>query len=142
MAKARAGWERKLYIGTAGSTAATQLTQGVTDVDVQKPKERASTTDRGDGSAVPREHQQVVGRSAEVKWKQRYYDSDSNLNTIIAAAESGAGLAIKVERYDSGEVEFDGDCTIDMNSPGPIAGGMEIEFTAIPTKDYGREWAD
>lgn len=142
MPKPRAGWERKIYIGTAGSTAATLLNKGVTDVDIQKTPDKEETTDRGDGSAVPRKHYQVVARDCEVKWKQRYWDGDANLNTVLAAAEAGTGLAIKVERIASGEVEFDGDCIVEMNSPGPLSGGMEIEFTAVPTQDYGRQWAD
>lgn len=141
MAKARAGWERIIYYGTAGSTAATQLTHA-TDVDVNKPKERTDTTDRGDGSAIPRGTQQVVQRNAEITFKYRYYDSDAVGAALIAVAESGADIAIKVERYSGGPTEFDGDVTLDLNSPGPLTGGMELEFTATPSQDSGRNWSD
>ncbi len=142
MPKPRSGWERRLFIGVAGATAATHVAQGVQDLDVSKPHELTETTDRGDSSEVPRKHETVVGRSAEIKWKQRYWDGDANLNTIIAAAETGEGIAIKVDRYVGGELEFDGDCIVEMSSPGPLKGGMDVEFTARPTQDYGRQWAD
>lgn len=141
MAKSRKGYERKVYIGTAGSTASTQLLH-VIDANVTKGVERADETDRGDGSAIPKKHEMVVQRTREITFSYRYYDSDSNMSTLIAAMEAGTSLAIKVERYASGEVEFDGDVTLDYSSPGPLTDGQVIEFTCMPTRDAGREWAD
>lgn len=141
MAKARAGWERRIYYGTAGSTAAIQITHA-TDVNIQKSKTRVSTTDRGDGSGIPRHTEQVVEKLAQITFSYRFYDSDSVVQALIAAAEAGTDLAIKVQRWASGPTEFDGDCTLEMNSPGPLAGDMVIEFTCVPSRDSGRTWTD
>lgn len=141
MAKHRAGYERQVYIGTAGSTASTQLTH-VVDADVEKGNERMDETDRGDGSAIPKKHEAVVQRTRQVKFTYRYYDSDSNMTTLLAAMEAGTPLAIKVVRYASGTVEFDGDCTLDYSSPGPLTDGQVLEFTCMPTRSAGREWSD
>lgn len=141
MAKARKGYERIVYIGTAGTTAATQLLH-VIDCDVDKGVERTDETDRGDGSAIPKKHEMVVQRNRRVRFTYRYYDSDTNLATILAAQEAGTSIALKVIRYTSGTVEFNGDVTVDYSSPGPLTGGMEIEITCVPTRDAGREWSD
>lgn len=141
MAKARAGWERQVLIGTAGSTASTQLTH-VVDANVDKGVERADETDRGDGSAVPKKHEMAVQRTRGVSWTYRYYDSDANMATLLAALHAGTPIAVKIVRIDSGDTEFDGDVTLDYSSPGPLADGMVIEFTGVPTRAAGREWSD
>jgi|ETNvirnome_6_100_1030635.scaffolds.fasta_scaffold25044_4 hypothetical protein len=141
MAKARAGYERLIYHGTAGSTAATQITHA-TDVNVNKTKERWETTDRGDGSAIPRKTEQVVGLVASITFNMVYHDSDSPLAAIIAVAESGGDIAVKVVRYTGGDTEFDGDVTIDMDNPGALKEGQVVAFTCFPTKDSGRTWTD
>lgn len=141
MAKARAGWERQVYIGTAGSTAGTQLTH-VVDCAVEKGVERVDETDRGDGSAIPKKHDMVVQRTRQITFSYRYYDSDSNMTTLLAALHAGTPIALYVLRYASGTVEFDGDVTLDYSSPGPLTDGMVIEFTCMPTRQSGREWSD
>ena len=139
--KPRAGYERQIFHGTAGSTAATQLLNA-TDIDINKTKERFDTTVRGDGTAVPKHTEQVVQRVAEISFKYRYNDSDATLALLIAAAETGADVAILIKRYNGGPTEFDGDCSLDMNSAGPLTGGMELEFTCVPSLDSGRSWID
>ena len=94
MAKARAGWERKIYYGTAGSAAATQLTHA-TDVDVQKAKTRVETTDRGDGSSVPRKTEQVVQRECQISFKYRYWDSDAVISALIAIVSYAIAPAVR-----------------------------------------------
>jgi len=140
MAKKRAGWERKVYYGTAGAAAATQITRAI-DVDVANSPAFDDTTTRGDGSSVPKQTEQVVGLAAGVSFGYRYYDGDATMAALLAAARAGTGVAIKVERIASGETEFDGDCYLEFNSPGPLTGGMVVEFTCHPTDDYGRDWS-
>lgn len=141
MAKHRAGYERQVYIGAAGSTASTQLTH-VVDADVDKGVERADETDRGDGSAIPKKHEMVVQRTRQIKFTYRYYDSDTNMDTLLAAVHAGTALAVKIVRISSGDTEFDGDVTFDYSSPGPLTDGMVVEFTGNPTRSAGREWSD
>lgn len=141
MAKARKGYERIVYIGTAGTTATTQLLH-VIDANVEKGVERTDETDRGTSAAVPKKHDMAVQRSRQITFTYLYYDADANVATLLAAVHACTSLAIKVVRIASGDTEFDGDCTLDYTSPGPLTGGMVMEFTCVPTRDAGREWAD
>ena len=140
MAKKRAGWERMLYRGAAGSTAATAVSANVTDIDIQTANAYSSTTDRGAGTNLPQTTEQQVSRGATLSWKMIYKDTDANVAAFLAASRSTtpAPVAIKIVRYSGGATEFDGDCYIEDDSPGPLAGGMEITFTGHPTDDAAR----
>ena len=72
-----------------------------------------------------------------------YKSDDSNLATLIAAAQPDTKdlVALLVNRYSGGAVEFDGDCYIDMNSPGKLKDGMVVEFTGRPSNEL-RDWAN
>lgn len=143
MAKTRAGWERKLYRGTAGSTASTQVTPNATDIDYNVGQTRTGTTSRGDGSAIPKEHEQVVGVNMSLTFSMNYDDGDTHMVAILAAARAGTALAFKVEEVVSGSyaVIVDADFTIAFDSPGPLAGGMVVAFTCTPTKESTRDFA-
>lgn len=133
-----AGYKRQLYYGTAGSTAATQILNA-TDIDVAGGNTRADTTTRGDGLSVPIHTEQVVQLARTVSFKMRYVSTDATLANLIAAEKAGADVALLVHRENGGEVEFDADVTLNLNSPGPLADGMELEFEAIPSRDSGRD---
>jgi hypothetical protein len=141
MAKKRAGWERKIYRGTAGSTAATHIDTHVTDINISHGNEYNETTDRGDGTAVPKMTEQLVKMQAEITFTMNYEDSEAHMVALLAAAQAGTVLAFKLERRLSGVVEFDGDCYIDYESPGELTGGQEVNFTLHPTADGGRAWS-
>ena len=141
MAKKRAGWERKIYRGTAGSTAATHIATHVGNINISHSNEYNETTDRGDGSGVPKMTEQLVKQSAEITFTMQYEDSETNMVALLAASQAGTPLAFKVERNASGVVEFDGDCYIDYEAPGELSGGQEVSFTLHPTDDGGRDWS-
>lgn len=141
MGKYRASYERQLLIGTAGTTANTLVDAGISDLDIEKPKTRAETTHRGSGASVPRESNLVVKLSCQITFTMRYKDEDTNTQTLLAAADTGTPVAMVVKRISTGEVEFDGDVTLDQSSPGPLEGVQDIEFTAFPTNEL-REWND
>lgn len=132
------GYKRQLFIGTAGSTAGTQILNA-TDIDVAGGNQRIDTTVRGDSLSVPKHTEQVVQLQRDVSFKVRYKSDDTNVAALIAAEKTGADIAIKVLRKAGGEVEFDGDVTLNLTSPGPLAGGMELEFEAIASRDSGRD---
>lgn len=141
MAKKRAGWERKIYRGTAGSTAATHIDTHVVNINITHSHEYNETTDRGDGTAVPKMTEQLVKMQTEITFSMLYEDSEAHMVALLAAAQAGTVLAFKIERRASGVVEFDGDCYIDYSSPGELTGGQEVEFTLHPTDDGGRDWS-
>ena len=140
MAKKRAGWERMLYYGPVGSTAGTVVSDNVTDIDFKTANEFHETTDRGDGSAVPKKTEQLHCVGVELSWKMIYKDADTNVGIFLAAAEVGTIKAIKILRYSGGDTEFDGDCYLDYDCPGPLKDGMQVTFTAHATDDGGRDW--
>jgi len=140
MAKKRAGWERMIYYDAAGATATTAISANVTDIDVQGAHEFNEHTTRGDGSALPKVTEQIVALKAGVVFKMIYKDADANMVALLAASRTGVGKAIKVVRMSGGETEFDGDCYLEDDSPGPLKGGMEVTFTCHPTDDYARAW--
>ena len=139
MAKTR-GWERMLYYGTVGSTAATPVTAGLTDIQVNVSGEYYESTDRGAGTTLPKKTESVVCNVAEVTFSGFYDSTNAPIVALIAAARTKTAKAIKVVRKSGGETEFDGDCYLDMSSPGALKDGMPIEFTAHPTDDGARAW--
>lgn len=141
MAKKRAGWERKIYRGTAGSTAATHIDTHVGNVDLSPDNEYNETTDRGDGSAVPKKTEQLVKQGIGITFTMQYQDSEAHMIALLAASQAGTVLAFKVERMASGVTEFDGDCYVDQESPGDLTAGQEVTFTLHPTDDGGRDWS-
>lgn len=141
MAKKRAGWERQIYRGAAGSTASTHIDTHVGDVNLTHSNEYNETTDRGDGSAVPKMTEQLVKQTAEITFTMQYEDSEAHMVALLAAAQAGTPLAFKIIRMSGGVTEFDGDCYIDYETPGELTGGQIVTFTLHPTDDGGRDWS-
>jgi hypothetical protein len=141
MAKKRAGWERKIYRDAAGATATTHIDTHVTDINVANPPEYFETTDRGDGTAVPKMEEQLVKQVANITFTMQYEDGEAHMAALLAASQAGTPLAFLVERHLAGVVEFDGDCYIDYDSPGELSSGQTVDFTLHPTSDGGRKWS-
>lgn len=143
MPRKRAGWERMLYRGAAGSTAGTHVSANVLDINFQVSPEFHGTTDRGDGSGLPRATEQPHSLKVEGGFTMIYKDGDANMAAFLAAAENPTPtpVALKIVRYNGGDTEFDGDCYLEYDAPGPLAEGMEVSFTMHPTDDGGRSWA-
>lgn len=135
----RAGWERMLYVGTAGSTAAV-LVEDAKDVNLDPGSETHDTTVRGDGTSVPKQTGNIHVLTRAVSFGFLYNDGVSPLDVILAAARAGTALAIKIVEYNGGDTEFDGDCFLSISSPGPIADGQNVEVTCTPTRSAGRTW--
>jgi hypothetical protein len=131
MASKRASWEKKLYRGTAGSTAATQIDEKLVDLTFNAGPEFTDDGDRGDGSALPQGSEMPVKMVVkEFSFSMRYKDGEAHVLACLAASRAGTAIALKVERYASGTVEFDGDAYLEDSSPGGIEDGQTIEFTA------------
>ena len=132
----RSGYQGILYYGTAGSTAATQVT-GCEDLNYQTDQERAETTTRGSGSSVPIKVEDVVALSAEITWSMFLSTSDTTLTALIAAARTGAAVALRTKSYSSG-LGFDGDCNVSVTHEMTLKGASKFNFTATPTNAAGR----
>jgi hypothetical protein len=141
MAKKRAAWERKVYRGVKGSTAATQITPNIVDIGMANTPEFTENTTRGDGTSVPKKSEQVVCL-AKVPGPlvMIYKDTDAHMAALLVAADAGTAIAIKIERINGGDTEFDGDVLLEYDSPGGLKDGMQVTFTMHPTDD-DRAWS-
>lgn len=135
----RVGWEGVLYIGTAGSQAATQVTKAK-DVNYEVGTEYGDTTVRGSGSAIPIADARPTKLSPKVTWTMQFDNSDTALATILAAATNTTPtpIAVYAKSYSSGK-GFDGDCYVSVKLGLPINGETTYEFEATPTTDGGRD---
>ena len=132
-ATVKRGFEGKIYIGTAGNTAAGQLVER-TDITLNLTSETADSTAAGDGTAVPLKTEEVVAIAAEISWSMLYKTEDTNIATMINAMVAGTPLAVKIIRHASDSDAFDGDCFLDFGSGMPLSDNQKFEITAKPTR--------
>jgi hypothetical protein len=132
----RMGYEAQLFTGTAGSTGASQVTNA-TDVDYNMDPERAPTTTRGTGVNVPVATSRVVELKPTITWKMLNKPADTLLAAFLAAAKTGAAVALRTKSFATG-LGFDGDVTVGFKHGSPIKGEQVFEFTAEATEDEGR----
>ena len=92
------GYEGQLFYGTAGATAAVQVTNCV-DLNYDTDPERGDTTVRGDGLNVPVVTSKVTGLKPSLTWKMLNKTSDTTLTALLAAALTGsAGSSLWTSR--------------------------------------------
>lgn len=137
MAKQRMGFEGQIFRGTAGATAATQIKENITDIQYNLETETAVTTDRGDGTVVPFETQDVVLLRAAITFTMLNKDSDAALTAFRTAMTIGGPVALRLKDFSSGK-GFDGDVTMSMEHGKGLGDRQELNFTATPTKQSGR----
>jgi hypothetical protein len=130
------GYQKKLYIGTAGTTAASQVLQA-TDIDYDLGYDFGNTTVRGAGTSVPIETQNPTTRKAKITWKMIDDPTDARLITLLAAAKDALAVALKLTDG-AGNVLFDGDVYIPKKCGAPLKGESTYDFEANPTKSAGR----
>lgn len=131
------GYQLRLYLGTAGTTAATQITQA-TDIDYDVATTKGNTTSRGTGGLPPIMTENVTQRQVTVTWKQlNDPTNDTTLATLIAAAIAGNPMALKLTTG-SGATLLDCDVVLTKKYNAPLTGEGTYDFTATPTKQMGR----
>lgn len=136
MGTTKMGYEGPIYIGAAGSTATTQITNR-TDITENVDPERGDTTTAGDGTSVPIGTSRVTCLNYSIEWTMLKKTVDASLTTLVAAATAGTAIALRTKDYASG-LGFDGDVTLGMKKGKPLKGEQTIAFTAEPTDDEGR----
>ncbi len=140
MPKKRQGYESKLYYGNAGSTAATQVLVAK-DVTVDTSVDYGETTDRGDGSKVPRKDRGPVAQDCVITWQQHVKDADASLTSILAAATNSTATPLALKYVNArGDTIFDGDVYIKATDNSPLGDASTYDFEAVPTTDGGRAW--
>jgi len=135
----KSGYQGLLYHGTAGTTAATLITN-CEDLNYDTEQEKVETTTRGDGTAIPKKVEDVVALGATITWSMFLKTTDTSLTTLVAAARTGTAVAIRTKSYDTG-LGFDGDCNISVTHEMTLKGASKFNFTATPTDTAGRAWS-
>lgn len=133
MTQALMGFEKILYIGTAGTTAATQVLDLV-NVKVTETVQYGNTISRGDGTTVPRVTKRAVSLEKVVTFNSLNVPTNTNLATIKAAAtaETPASRLISMKVVDkaSGTTEFDADVDIAIDRDAQLSGEQDLAFVA------------
>ena len=131
------GYEYQLFIGAAGSTAATQVLD-VVNIKFSVDPQYGSTTVRGDGLSVPIVTARPTSREPKLTFNTLNVPANTNLTTIKAAAMAQTGLAIKLVDVGSGTVVFDGDMYLKPDYDAPLDKEQDQAFEGKATRDYGR----
>jgi len=125
----KAGYEGLLYYGSAGSTAATQVTNA-RDVNYAYSTVTADITTRGDGSAPPIEERIAVGRKLDdLSWSMVEKSNDTTLSAMKAAAAAGSLIALRTKAHGSG-TGFDGDVYVSCKQGMPLGDAQTWDFKA------------
>ena len=132
----KSGYQGLIYYGTAGSQAATLLTN-VEDLQYDTEPEKVETTTRGDSTTVPIKVEDVVALGVSITWSMFLKTTDTSLTALVAAARTGAAVALRTKSYSSG-LGFDGDCTLAVSHEKTLKGQSKFNFTATPTDSEGR----
>lgn len=134
MPSPRMGYEGLLYRGTAGSTAATQVTNS-RDITESFGTQQGETTVRGDSSVPPIECYRVTARSYDLKWNMTEDDTDTSLTAFKAAAAAGTPIAVRTKSYSSGTgVDMDV-IIVSIEQGKPYKGEATVDITAKPCRD-------
>ena len=123
----RIGYEGKVYTGTAGSTAATELTI-VRSVTFNIDPDRADTSDRASfiNSTGP------AGVTVSIDIEMNNDNSNAFVATLLANATAGTLTALKLEDY-SGNTVFDGDVVAGFNNDQPLRDAQRITTNCTPS---------
>lgn len=130
MAENVMGYQAKLYYGTAGSSAATQVTKA-RDIQYSFSHDMGETTSRGDGSSIPIECKAPVLKKLDsLTWTMVDSAADTVLTALRSAANTATCLALKVIDRSSG-YGFDGDVYLKCSLGAPLRGETTYDFEVI-----------
>lgn len=130
------GYQLRIYVGTAGQDASSQVTIAV-DVDYDFGTEKGETSDRGTGGLPPIKYENVTKRVISITFNINNDPDDAQALTLIAATVSGLPVSLKLTTG-SGVTLFHGDVNLTKKLGAPLAGSQTYDFTATPTKQAGR----
>ncbi len=131
------GFQTKLYVGTAGQDATTQV-ENALDVDYKIATQKGPTTNRGTGGLPPITTENVTQRGVTITWGMNNDDDEANLLLFVGAAKTGTPISVKLVTGGTGVTLFHGDVILEKDYDAPLAGSATYNFTAVPTKQAGR----
>lgn len=127
------GYQAQLFRGTAGSTAATQVTKA-RDIKYNTTPKTGSTHSRGDGSTPPIETGEVVSLSMTLTWNMIRDPDDTSLTAFRAAAATGSRIALRYIPA-SGGAGCDVDAIISCDNGAPLNGEQTFDFAVVAVSD-------
>ena len=125
----RIGFEGKLYWGSAGSTAATELTIA-RDVSYKAEPVLADTSDRANIS----EHSRATLVKTSIEFEVNNDNSNSFVAAVRAAAVAGTAIAFRTKDYASGW-GADGDFNVSIDESQPLKDAQRIKVSASPNNE-------
>jgi len=131
------GYQGGLFYGTKGSEATTRISARV-DVSYEISVETGSTTAAGAGTAVPINTGESTALTPSITWNMIVADDSSAIVALLAAAATGAAIAIKYVRG-SGLLGFDCDCVLSVTQGSPLKGEATIDFKVEVVSSSDRE---
>jgi len=132
------GYKGLVYIGAAGATGATQITNSDADIKVDYEQGTDDSTTRGTGENPPIETVGIVSiKINSVEFSCKVRETDANVETLMTALAAGDGLAFRTQHHSSGK-GFDGDGYFKAALGQPLKGMSTLTVTVTPTDDYGR----
>lgn len=126
------GFEGVLYYGTAGTTAATELTVA-RDVSYDFANEEGDCSDRASIVNI----KDVVGIDFTLEFEIPNDNANAAVAAIRAQAAPGGSIALKT-LDESGGYGVDGDFIISLSEAQPLRGMQMLKVTAKPTDKNGR----
>lgn len=121
------GYHGKLYYGTKGSTAATQIT-GRKEVNYKTETSVGDTTEAGAGSNVPITTGEATQITPSLDFSLVFKNNSSAITALLAASKTGNPIAIRY--IPEGTMNgFDCDCVIDDEQGSPLDGEATLKFT-------------
>ena len=133
------GFEKILYIGTAGSTAATQVLD-IVNIKVTETVAYGNTVSRGDGTTIPRVTKRAVSLEKVVTFNSLTVPDNSNLVTLKAAATSATPasrvIAMKVVDLAAGVTEFDADVDIAIDRDAQLSAEQDHAYVATVDRSH------
>ena len=134
MTNALMGFEKILYIGDKGITAANQVLD-IVNIKVTEAVQYGTTMHRGTGAAVPRMSKRAVSIEKTVTFNSLNVPANTYLTAIKAAATSETPanrlISLKVVDVASGSTEFDADVDISIDRDAQLSAEQDLAFVAI-----------
>jgi hypothetical protein len=125
----RIGFEGKLYWGSAGSTAATELTIA-RDVSFKSEPVLADTSDR----ASIQEHSRATMVKTSIEFEVNNDNSNSFVAAVRSAAFNGTAIALRMRDYSAG-AGVDGDFNVSIDESQPLKDAQRIKVSATPNNE-------
>jgi phage head maturation protease len=132
VAKKRMGFEGKIYWGTAGVTAGTELTL-VRDASYNIDPTYGDTSDRGSLF----ETSDVAMLKAEVQFETNNHDGNAFIAAARTAAVTGGAIALRTRDRAAGW-GVDGDFCLRLEENQALKDAQRIRVIATPTDKAGR----